>query len=109
MPVIINGMSLLNQISPNGLIGGTSKGSSPPFVPTNLPGLALWLRADLGITLDDGNVSGWADQSGNGNSFTQLTTAFQPLYKLALVLITYLRLILAVQEQPLTICNVLMP
>jgi len=52
----------------------------PPFLPTRLPGLVLWLRADLGITLNGGNVSAWADQSGNGNHATQGTAANQPLY-----------------------------
>jgi hypothetical protein len=34
-------------------------------------GLALWLRADAGVTADSsGNVSAWADQSGNGHGGT---------------------------------------
>lgn len=28
-------------------------------------GLALWVRADMGVTQNNGGVSGWADQSGN--------------------------------------------
>ncbi|MFC1461712.1 LamG-like jellyroll fold domain-containing protein, partial [Verrucomicrobiota bacterium] len=35
-------------------------------------GLKVWLKADAGITADaSGNVSVWADQSGNGNDFLQ--------------------------------------
>lgn len=49
------------------------------FQPSQLPGLVLWLRADLGITIATG-VSVWADQSGNGNNATQGTPAAQPTY-----------------------------
>ncbi|MGV3773151.1 MAG: Ig-like domain-containing protein [Verrucomicrobiales bacterium] len=35
-------------------------------VPTE--GLALWLKADTGVTLDGDQVLGWEDQSGNGNN-----------------------------------------
>ena len=41
---------------------------------------AMWLRADVGVTLNAGNVSSWADQSGNGNNATQATPASQPLW-----------------------------
>lgn len=37
----------------------------------------IWLRSDLGITLDSG-VSQWADQSGYGNNFVQATPIRQP-------------------------------
>lgn len=43
------------------------KGSAP-FSPTDLTGLSLWLKADAGVTLSGANVTGWADQSGNGNN-----------------------------------------
>lgn len=39
-----------------------------PFTPLVLGStLKLWLRGDLGVTLSGGNVTGIADQSGNGN------------------------------------------
>jgi len=41
-----------------------------PFLPTDLTGLSLWLKADTGITLSGSNVTAWADQSGNGNNAT---------------------------------------
>jgi hypothetical protein len=40
----------------------------------------LWLRSDLGISLNSSNVSGWADQSGNGNNVSQATPGNQPAY-----------------------------
>jgi hypothetical protein len=54
----------------------------PPFNPTDLSNLALWLRSDLGITLNGSNVSAWADQSSNGNNFVNASSATQPLYNL---------------------------
>jgi len=51
---------------------GSKYGSSPtppPFVPTDIAGLALWLAADVGVTVDgSNNVTGWADQSDAGNN-----------------------------------------
>ncbi len=51
------------------------------FAPTLLSGCVLWLRGDLGVTLNAANgnaVSAWADQSGSGNSASQGTAANQP-------------------------------
>lgn len=53
--------------------------------PTTIFGssLELWLRADMGITLNGGNVSAWADQSGKGDAnrnVSQGTAANQPAY-----------------------------
>lgn len=50
------------------------------FLPTSVSGCKLWLRADLGITLNAGNVSLWADQSGNGHNASESTGAKQPAY-----------------------------
>jgi hypothetical protein len=52
------------------------------FSPLAIPGCALWLRADAGITLASGttSVSTWADQSTNGLNATQSTSTKQPSY-----------------------------
>lgn len=43
-------------------------------------GLVVWLDAGAGVTVDEnGAVSAWNDQSGNGNNATQATAARQPL------------------------------
>ena len=39
----------------------------------DLPGITLWLRGDLGVTLSGSDVATWADQSGAGNDFLELT------------------------------------
>jgi Concanavalin A-like lectin/glucanases superfamily len=51
------------------------------FTPASLSGLRLWLRSDMGITLNGSTVSAWDDQSGNGNNATQGTAANQPTYQ----------------------------
>lgn len=50
------------------------------FVPTDIAGCILWLRADMGITLNGSDVAAWADQSGNGNDGIQGTAVKQPAY-----------------------------
>lgn len=59
----------------------TSGGVVSVAAPKTIPGLQLWLRADLGVTLNGSNVSAWADQSGNGDAnrnAVQATGAQQP-------------------------------
>jgi hypothetical protein len=50
------------------------------FLPTSATGCVLWLRGDMGVTLNGSTVSNWNDQSGTGNHFVQATSAVQPLY-----------------------------
>ena len=40
----------------------------------------VWFRSDLGITTSGSNVSGWADQSGNGYNVSQISIPVQPAY-----------------------------
>src|ERR1700678_326284 len=44
--------------------------SAPAWTPASLNGLVLWLRADLGVTQVANAVSSWADQSGQGHTFS---------------------------------------
>lgn len=56
---------------------------APAFVPTQVAGCVLWLRADLGITKDGSDyVSEWRDQSASGLIFTAAGGA-RPLWKSA--------------------------
>lgn len=83
------GLSALTGLSGlSGLFGGG-------FLPSNIAGLSLWLKADAGVfedsakttsATDDGDVVGaWEDQSGNSNDVLQTTTADKPLLKLNIV------------------------
>lgn len=61
------------------LILGSSSAAAAAFTPASLTGLALWLKADAGTTLDgSNNLTDWADQSGNGNHATQATVNLRP-------------------------------
>jgi hypothetical protein len=62
-----------SEINPTWRLGVGQLGRStalgyarPAFDPTTVAPVALWLRADRGVTLSGGNVSAWADQSGHG-------------------------------------------
>lgn len=92
-----------------GVEGGAPPPPPPPFVPTDIPGCFLWLRADvgvtpanvatpvlaptdipncigwwradLGVTKDGANrVSQWNDQSGQLNHVFQAVGAKQPIW-----------------------------
>jgi hypothetical protein len=62
------------------------------FTPLQISGLAVWLRADLGVWQDTGlstpavadndPVGGWQDLSGAGNHAVQATAGKRPLLKL---------------------------
>jgi hypothetical protein len=54
-----------------------------PFSPSDISGLTVWLKSDSGTssTTDEGAISTWSDQSGNGNHFTQATGGNQPTYE----------------------------
>lgn len=61
--------------------GGNGEGGSEggTFSVATLPGLALWLDAAKGITMNaGGSVSTWADQSTNGNDATNAVE--EPVY-----------------------------
>ena len=54
-----------------GFFGGVAP--TAPFSPANITGLALWLKADAGVTLSGSSVTEWADQSGQGKTATGVT------------------------------------
>lgn len=58
--------------------------ASLPFLPNNISGLQLWLRADVGVTLSGSDVIEWADQSGKGDSNRNMvgTSSHYPTYTL---------------------------
>jgi len=54
--------------------------SKNTFKPTDIAGCKLWLRADQGITLNGGNVSGFDDFSGGNFHASQAAAISQPLF-----------------------------
>jgi hypothetical protein len=65
------------------LLQAVAAAASPPaFLPTNIAGLQVWYRADVGVTISSGvKVSKWADQSGIGDAnrtVIQTAAARQP-------------------------------
>ena len=66
-------------------LGTTSGGTgAAAFVPTDISGCMLWLKADS-LTLNDADpISTWTDSSGNSNTATSTLTT-RPLYKTAIL------------------------
>ena len=61
--------------------------NAPPVqaisVPTDLPNLALWHRADLGVSLSSGNVSDWLNHAGTAGTsldLHQATSGLRPQF-----------------------------
>ena len=57
---------------------GTTSVDASTFSVAKVPGLALWLDANKGVTQAAGKVSGWANQSGNNNNAAQSTSGNRP-------------------------------
>jgi hypothetical protein len=49
------------------------------WAPDDAANLAIWLRADSGVTNASGDASGWADFRGSGLTLTQATSGRRPL------------------------------
>ncbi len=65
-----------------GSVGGSPSSGPPPFSPSDIAGLELWLDASDASTITvDGsnNVSQWNDKSGNSKNATQTTSSLRPL------------------------------
>jgi hypothetical protein len=50
------------------------EGPNLGFLPSRLTTCALWLRADLGVSLSGSNVTAWNDHSGTGDANKNLTS-----------------------------------
>jgi hypothetical protein len=55
---------------------------APVFLASDIPDCKLWLRADMGVTVNEptGGVTEWDDMSGNSNKFIQGIATNQPNY-----------------------------
>lgn len=72
-------MTILN--TKGGFWGDIGGVVAPTFVPSDISGLTLWLKADSLVLNNDDPVTTWADSSGLGNDVTQATVAKKPTYK----------------------------
>lgn len=73
----------------------TGVGPLPPFSPSDIAGLKLWLKADGSLWQDSGRtvvaaadgdpVGAWDDSSGNANHLMQITATKRPTLKTAIV------------------------
>ena len=70
------GITFTSYFSHNGILVNNIQAHL--FTPLDIPGCASWHRSDKLVTLSDGKVSVWGDQSGNGRNLTQSTTSRQP-------------------------------
>ena len=69
----------------------TPGGAAASFLPSDLSGLKLWLKADAGVYQDSAGttpvasdndpVGKWTDQSGTGNHYTQATSGARPSWQ----------------------------
>lgn len=65
---------------------GVSRALAAAFTPSQITGLALWLKADAITGLSDGDaITAWTDSSDNGNNATQGTAGVQPTYSTGIV------------------------
>ena len=55
------------------------------FLPSDIPGLVLWLKADSLALADGDAVTTWTDSSGLGNNATQAVVDNKPLYKVNII------------------------
>jgi hypothetical protein len=64
---------------PSGILnrrGFFGESAAAPFNPASISGLALWLKADAGVTQSGGLVTQWNDQSGNAQNFSGFDDIF---------------------------------
>lgn len=74
---LVNGHATVLALDSTGSTGGEPEVGA--FSPADISGLALWLDAGAGVTVDGSNgVTEWQDQSGNGRNFTAHPTAGRP-------------------------------
>ena len=66
--------------SPGLVVPRAGREAAAGFLPTDIAGLKLWLRADTLALSNNDPVATWNDESGQGNHATQGTGGNQPVY-----------------------------
>lgn len=79
------GTDVLGRRGSIALASPVSSSAPPPFAPTDIANLGLWLDAAdaASVTLNGSNVAQWNDKSGNAQHASQGTAANQPVYTTA--------------------------
>lgn len=75
-------MPLFSRVPTQVLVPSFATATSDAIVTPTIPttNLALWLKADAGVTLVGGNVSAWNDSSPTGYNVAQTTAGQRPGY-----------------------------
>jgi hypothetical protein len=73
-----SGVVTLLVLSASTVWGGILGSNGEPDPAFNNNALQVWLRADSGVTAENGRVSDWQDRSNNDNDATQPNTDIQP-------------------------------
>lgn len=66
--------------SPGLVVPRAGREAAAGFLPTDIAGLKLWLRADSLALANNDPVATWNDESGQGNHATQATSGNRPVY-----------------------------
>ena len=74
---------MLNVSACSGFGGGAAAGRPEVTDAPDQSGILLHFRADIGITLNSGDVSSWEDQGTGGHDLTQGTAGRQPAFSAA--------------------------
>lgn len=87
--LLLGFINIVDALTMQGADSNTFQGSSvtfqggggdDDFSPSDISNLVAWWDAGVGITLNGGDVSDWADQSTEGNDLAQATASLQPLF-----------------------------
>lgn len=73
----LGGVAKLRRRHLNGIL---NSGAVAVISPTDIAGLAFWLKADSLVLTNADPVTTWADSSGNARDAAQATVANKPLY-----------------------------
>lgn len=58
---------------------------APIIIPSDISGLALWIDADIGVTLSGADVTNWDDQSQNSNNLSVPSGGSSPTFESSVI------------------------
>lgn len=81
MIILQSGNRVVNDVISDSFASYKAKVTAIPFLPTDLPNLLFWYKADSLVASDGDSIGTWVDQSGNGNDAIETNVPNQPIYK----------------------------